>query len=261
MSFEVNDQKVSTTLFTGYAVVKVSSFKIEAKDDKQMLTFYVETKDGKISAPLVFFLEPKINESRTGKTQYIDEKGRTQYFEGNPQSTEYFDANTARPAIRGEEDVTKFLIALGNVRKNQNARFDNFETIAKGDITQIQNILKIISNNNVGVLLGVNGTYQRVHNRVFAAGWRTDAGTQFEKTVNNETSTSTFYGVPPFKLTEYDINSIQPDAEPQSDKSFNPSMPEFNFAQPNSIAEIFPDSIIEPRKDVFSEAKTEEAPF
>lgn len=251
MSFVANKEN-SKTLYTGYAIMKVNGVKIELKNDKQLLTFDLESKDGKISTKLDFFLEPILVESKTGKKQFIDAFGRAKYFEAAVESSEYFDAKTARQAIRGEEEVTAFIAALANVKKNENARFDDFMAIAKGDIAQIEAILKVVPNNNVGVVLGVRqNKYQSVYTRVFGRGWMLDAGSRFEKTLGNETSTANYYGKAPYTLSEYDPETVQPTPEDQLIPS-NPSMPEFNFGQPATIAEAFPDSTIETKNDVFS---------
>lgn len=206
-------QEGNRDLYTGFGKVKINSVALEEKNDKKFITFKVTEATGKFTTNLSFLVSSEENTSKSGKTQYIDAQGRTKWAEGKPESTLYFDANTAKGALRGEEDLVAFIAALVNVEKGETARFDDFKAITRGNLAEIEEAIKAFPNNKVGVAVGIrNGKYQTIYSRKFVRGWAKD-GSYLKKELEKDTYNKDFYGTEFTTLTVFDPSSITPNDE------------------------------------------------
>lgn len=234
--FDITKQE-DGKLHTGNIIVKTKSVNAEEKNDQYIINFQLENEEKGFKSRLSFFVKDEVVESKSGKTQYGDAQGRFNYFEGAPESGEYFDATTARKALQGEEKLTRFIRDYANVKKGGSARFADFSKIAKGDLTEINAILTQLPNNNVIVRAGVRGgKYQTVYNGAFERGWSKDAK-NIERAIAKETSTAVEYGTPEFK--EYDPNAIKPTDENDMIGGF--AMPE--VPSPGTVSNSLSDMI------------------
>lgn len=107
-----------------------------------------------------------------------------------PESMRWFDTAEMRPALIGEEQLTKFVKAYlgipnktykdrntGSMVQIENiedavARFDKIQNLFKGDVSEVKKVISLQSNNKVKVLFGVTSSqdgmmYQTIYSDAF----------------------------------------------------------------------------------------------
>jgi len=171
---------------------------IEEGHDKYRLDIFLHNSEKKINAKLALWIEDKVRVNQNGdKVQWVNKFG--QFGWGADAQTmptvEFFRKDGARPALIGEEKLTKFIISWANCGPDDQAYLDNPQKLAKGDPSEILALLNAIPRNELQVLLGVisttdkNGnpvTYQAVYDGYFARekdkrwdAWKTALNNQY----------------------------------------------------------------------------------
>lgn len=208
--FTIQEEK-SNKLFQGVTKVQVTKFsseKSQSKDGTNRLDFALKTEDGKATARLSFFIENEFNVGKnSGKTQWISTTGQTKWFEGEPVSDEYFNAEGARKAYRGEENITKFIRSLFNISKETNGTLGDPKAIAEGNVSELESYMTQLGQRKVWVAFNVkDGKYQDVYNGEFQPGYMKDPK-HLIKTLGKDTYFKGNAGVSPYPFQEYDENA------------------------------------------------------
>lgn len=161
---------------------------------KVRIDFYVKVDQLDRLQKIAFFLEEGAMIGKTsGKHQMIDIVGKTTYV--NPDSPDYkdwFKSETARPCLKGEEDLTNFVIAWLNIKPGDEARLSNPGALVKGNFTELKEFLKAYPTNKVRVMLTVKHmddgkNYQNIYNRYFDRATNTSF-TYWTKHINDQAS-------------------------------------------------------------------------
>lgn len=190
-------------------------------DNFGKVTFWVENATtGKF--PISFLINtPK--ESTTGKYQYIDKYGKTQWvadvkdltatYEYGGTTYPSMDIASARKAYGGEADLIQFIANWADVQKDRvtkapaECRLDTMEKIVKSDVSELKSLFSSLPvEREVWVCLGVrDGQYQDFYSRAFARGWAKEP-TQITKVLDKETTTKAHFGSTPYSLQEFNGN-------------------------------------------------------
>lgn len=187
--------------YTGLAPVRILSVNPSMKElndmgisaDKEP-SYVINKEDGSISSRLDFWLaiDPKPETGdivtkmtlwidntifvgkNTGKTQFINKYGRTGWGMSASECGQYFIADGARPAYKGEEKIHAFLAAfLNTVYDTKNGKYDecqldNPEAMFKGDFSEIKSIVRAYKDNTIRVMFGINEKgYQEIYTGYF----------------------------------------------------------------------------------------------
>jgi len=164
----------------------------EAGINKVRIDFYVKVDQIDRLQKIAFFLEEGAMIGKTsGKHQMIDITGKTTYIDpANPDYKDWFKSETARPCLKGEEDLTNFLIAWLNIKPGDEARLNNPSALVKGNFTELKDVFKAFVNNKVRVMLIVKHmddgkNYQNIYNRYFDRATNTSF-TYWTKHINDQ---------------------------------------------------------------------------
>ena len=125
-----------------------------------------------------FFIDNRPWESKkTGKYQFINKYGVTAWDEKeNPtfEKCKWFQPENYRLSYRQEESFVNWLKVWANVKETREERqeciLENIDAMVnKGDVSELQDLLKMYKDNTFVALLGVkDGKYQTVYSRHFA---------------------------------------------------------------------------------------------
>jgi len=177
-------KELETLLGMEEPMEKEPSYEVTFKDketgediSKTSIRFYarsVEIPELIVSVGFLVSPEPRI--SRTGKTQFINNKGVTVYaddVEALKSNTKmsWYDMDGIRPALDGEEDLIAFVKALANTKSDGNCYLDEPEATMSGDVSELKGILDATSGNKMQLMLGVkqqgDKEYQQVYTKWF----------------------------------------------------------------------------------------------
>jgi hypothetical protein len=243
--FNIQEEKFSSPkkLFIGITALSVSKMENELKEGEyNRIDFYLENKEKEVFVKKSFFLRDEEVVSKTGKKQYINSLGQANYFSESPEQNSYFEIEGARPALRGEAELTSFIRALFNVKKDKEGNLDNPSALANGNMDELNDLMTKIGNRKViGCLQVKDGKYQDLHNS-FEAYW--DTKTEFKKVtkeVSMDNYNKSYPGVQPYPFKEYtSTEAPQPTKEadmlPKEAIAFPPSS-----YSVSSLKEAFPD--------------------
>jgi len=130
---------------------------------------------------LSIFVADRTLESDKKNFMWINKIGQTTWSDSaetianNPNMTKWYNPDNLRKAISGEDQVTKFLIALLNVNtrlEGTECRLIDPKKVANGDLAEVKGYLKERPNNTIQCLLGVNktekGNFQDFYKDFFA---------------------------------------------------------------------------------------------
>jgi len=132
------------------------NYKVSFSDqDYNKVVFWLANEDGNFRV------------SQAGKHQWINATGQSTWSEEAP-SYEWWKADGQRKAYIGEETLINFVKAWANVANGDEVSFDTINAIASGDVTEIKELVKVLTNNEVRVLIGVkDDKYQQVYTKYF----------------------------------------------------------------------------------------------
>ena len=150
----------------GVNVKQEPSYAINFSDqDYNKIIFWVGNSDTKVKIEIL--MQPFHRTSQTGKKQWINAFGATTWSEEAP-TYDWWKSDKQRPAYVGEETLVEFTKAWANVAAGDEVSYDNIVDIASGKISELKNLIKVLSNNEVRVLVGVKDEkYQIVYTKCF----------------------------------------------------------------------------------------------
>jgi hypothetical protein len=158
---------------------------------KMRIDFYLAHPTINLSKSLKvsFWIEDVVRTNKDAtKEQWINKFGVVAWgktLDTKPDE-KWFSLEGCRKAYIGEENFVNFIKAWANVDPKDQATFDDISKIAKGDISEILALYKLIPNNQVKCLLGVkDGRYQDVYTRFFDRAYRLNF-TSWKKALENE---------------------------------------------------------------------------
>lgn len=160
------------------------------------IDIFVGTNEEEVGVRLItrvsFFIQRMYRYTRDGsKINVINAYGETAWIpvtdveKGQvPDNMNWYNTKDMRPSYYGEEQLTKFLKAYLNiptlsymdrngVRKtieepaNAEARLSKIEDYFNGDVSEIKSVIKLMPDNKVKVLIGVNTTDRGQYQNVF----------------------------------------------------------------------------------------------
>jgi hypothetical protein len=138
-------------------------------DEYNKVVLWLQNEDPKIVTSMDFLIKPEPRISQSGKAQWTNAIGQFAYSENKAsEQYEWFKDEGVRKAFVGEEKLMNFVKAFANVANGDNCSFETPQKIANGDVTELKELFKLLSDNKVRVLLGVkDGKYQQVYDKHF----------------------------------------------------------------------------------------------
>jgi hypothetical protein len=129
------------------------------------IVFWLANEDGNFKLEILMQNKPKV--SQNGKHQWMNAIGQSTWSEDAP-SYEWWKTEGQRKAYTGEETLINFVKAWANVASGDEVTFDTMPAIANGDLSEIKELVKALSNNEARVLIGVkDDKYQQVYTKYF----------------------------------------------------------------------------------------------
>ena len=134
-------------------------------EEYNKIVFWLANEDGNFK--LEILMQNKSRVSQTGKHQWMNAIGQSTWSEEEP-TYEWWKTEGQRKAYTGEETLINFTKAWANVASGDEVSFDSISAIANGDLAEIKELVKVLSTNEVRVLIGVsNDKYQKVYTKYF----------------------------------------------------------------------------------------------
>jgi len=149
--------------------IKVKSepnYKVEfSGEEYNKIVFWLNNTDGNFKLEILMQNKPKV--SQNGKNQWMNAIGQSTWSEDEP-SYDWWKPEGQRKAYTGEETLINFVKAWANVASGDEVTFDTMPAIANGTLAEIKELVKVLSTNEVRVLIGVsNDKYQKVYTKYF----------------------------------------------------------------------------------------------
>lgn len=192
-------------------------------DSFNKITFWCKNIDPEFITRFDILVKPEAKVSQSGKTQWVNNFGQFSYAESKASETyDWFKADGERKAFVGEETLMNFIRAYANVSAGDNCYLETPKQVAAGDVKELRELVKSLSDNRVRVLLGVkesNGkNYQQVYTKHFGRlkPFRKDL---FVKELNSEYGNFNAVVNSTLDLEVYSPALIEPDtsSEPEED--------------------------------------------
>jgi len=141
-------------------------------DTFNKITFWVKCHEPEFLTRFDILVKPESKVSKSGKIQWVNNIGQFAYAESKASETyDWFKADGERKAFEGEETLVEFIRAYANVSAGGNCALETPKQIAAGDVKELKELIKVLTDNRVRVLLGVkdsNGkNYQQVYTKHF----------------------------------------------------------------------------------------------
>ena len=142
------------------------NYKVSFSDqDYNKVVFWLANADGNFKLEVLMTNTPRV--SQAGKHQWINAVGQSTWSTEAP-SYEWWKSEGQRKAYVGEETLINFVKAWANVASGDEVSFDTMDAIANGDLTEIKELVKALTTNEVRVLIGVkDDKYQQVYTKYF----------------------------------------------------------------------------------------------
>ena len=142
------------------------NYKVSFSDqDYNKVVFWLNNEDGNFKLEVLMTNTPRV--SQAGKHQWINAVGQSTWSTDAP-SYEWWKSEGQRKAYVGEETLINFVKAWANVASGDEVSFDTMPAIANGDLSEIKELVKALSNNEARVLIGVkDDKYQQVYTKYF----------------------------------------------------------------------------------------------
>ena len=135
-------------------------------EDYFKIAFWVKNED--LITRMEILMQNKTKVSKTGKTLWLNAIGQSTWSEEKPEYDWWQQPETSRKAFTGEETLINFVKAWANVAPGDNVYFDTMDKIVQGDVTELKELVKALSSNQVRLLVGVkDGKYQQIYTRIF----------------------------------------------------------------------------------------------
>jgi len=144
-------------------------------NNRVAVDFYAQFKDVERIQKIRFFLTNTTRLSNDGvKRQLIDKTGKTCWdtLDGKGEAYVWFDSESAREALVGEDQLTDLLVNWLNIKPGDNARLEDPSKFFDLDFTQLLEIFKDNPNNTFKAMLSVKHAdggkkYQNVYTGYF----------------------------------------------------------------------------------------------
>ena len=134
-------------------------------EEYNKIIFWVTNEDGNFKLEILMQNKPRVSQS--GKHQWMNNIGQATWSENEP-TYEWWKPEGQRKAYTGEETLINFTKAWANVASGDEVSYDTMDTIVRGNIEEIKGLVKVLSNNQVRVLIGVkDDRYQQVYTKYF----------------------------------------------------------------------------------------------
>jgi len=182
-------------------------------EDYFKVAFWVKNED--LITRMEILMQNKTKVSKTGKTLWLNAIGQSTWSEEKPQYDWWQQPETSRKAFGGEETLINFVKAWANVAPGDNVYFDTIDKIVQGDVTELKELVKALSSNQVRLLVGVkDGKYQQVYTRVFGR-IKPQRDDLFVKALNDEYGAFNAEFATDLKWGEFkpELAVVTPDAE------------------------------------------------
>ena len=142
------------------------NYKVSFSDqDYNKVVFWLTNEDGNFKLEVLMTNTPRV--SQAGKHQWINAVGQSTWSDDAP-TYEWWKTEGQRKAYVGEETLINFVKAWANVASGDEVSFDTMDAIANGDLTEIKELVKALTTNEVRVLIGVkDDKYQQVYTKYF----------------------------------------------------------------------------------------------
>jgi len=142
------------------------NYKVSFSDqDYNKVVFWLNNENGNFKLEVLMTNTPRV--SQAGKHQWINAVGQSTWSTEAP-SYEWWKSEGQRKAYVGEETLINFVKAWANVASGDEVSFDTMDAIANGDLTEIKELVKALTTNEVRVLIGVkDDKYQQVYTKYF----------------------------------------------------------------------------------------------
>lgn len=143
---------------------------------KTRLDIYLSREESEaapaIKAKMALWLEDKLRVSGAGNNEYLNKFGQSAWAKpGEEPEYDWFKKEGLRQAFDGEERVIDFLKNWANVESEGECTLETIEKIVKGDVTELNDLARLLKDNYVRVLLGVqtsgSNQYQAVYTKMF----------------------------------------------------------------------------------------------
>ena len=135
------------------------------EENYNKVVFWLRNDDGNFKLEILMQNKPRI--SQNGKHQWMNAIGQATWSEEAP-TYEWWKTEGQRKSYGGEETLINFVKAWANVASGDEVSFDTMSSIVKGNVTEIRELAKALSSNEVRVLIGVkNDKYQDVYTKYF----------------------------------------------------------------------------------------------
>lgn len=163
---ELNDLGVPAKQEPQYIGVNIGG------DEYNKLTFWVKNIQPEFLTRFDILVKPEAKVSKSGKTQWVNNFGQFAYAESKAsEAYSWFKEDGERKAFDGEETLVEFIRAYANVSAGDNCYLETPKQIASGDVKELRELIKSLSDNRVRILLGVKETngknYQQVYTKHF----------------------------------------------------------------------------------------------
>lgn len=167
------------------------SINSETGAKKIRLDIYLENKTMNIRTKMALWLENTERISQTGKNEWINNQAQSCYAE-QADVYDWFDHTTARKALVGETTLHDFIKVWANVGTKADAngvipecKLENINAIFDKDFSELQGLVRDLSEYEVKILLGVRqvdstdenqmpkvSNYQDVYTKMFARSYQ-----------------------------------------------------------------------------------------
>jgi len=142
-------------------------------EDFTKIVFWLKNDD--LTTSLEILMNSNLRISQNDKPQWMNSIGQTTFSDvapmENPNLTWWKEAGTHK-AIKGEEKLIAFTQAWANVASGDEVVYDTLAKIAKGDVAELNAVVKLLENNEVRLLVGVRTSdqgkaFQKVYDKFF----------------------------------------------------------------------------------------------
>ena len=135
-------------------------------EDYFKVSFWVKNED--LITRLEILMQNKSKLSKTGKNLWLNAIGQSTWSEETPDYDWWQQPETSRKSFGGEETLINFIKAWANVAPGDNVYFETIDKIVQGDVTELKELVKALSANQVRLLVGIkDGKYQQVYTKIF----------------------------------------------------------------------------------------------